>query len=59
MTKFEEWWHEYGSGMRPNIYGPDITKHEDTEEFVKRVAEAAWENSKRINSDNQTHNSKC
>ena len=42
MTTFEEWWFEYGSAMRPE-------EDEDYEQFAQRIAEAAWENSRKIN----------
>jgi len=37
MTPFERWWHQEGSGMRPN-------PSEDVYEFTKRVAMIAWQN---------------
>jgi hypothetical protein len=37
MTKFATWWHEVGSGMRPD-------PNEDTEEFAHRIASSAWHN---------------
>lgn len=42
MTTFKEWWFEYGSAMRQG-------KNEDSEEFAHRIAEGAWENSRKIN----------
>ncbi|MBN2661554.1 MAG: hypothetical protein JXR54_09835 [Tannerellaceae bacterium] len=41
MKTFEEWWFEYGSGMRPE-------PEEDMETFAKRVAKVSWEISSRI-----------
>jgi hypothetical protein len=37
MTNFATWWHEVGSGMRPD-------PNEDTEEFAHRIASSAWHN---------------
>ena len=42
MEKFEEWWHNEGSGVPPR---PD----EDHHEHVKRMCRIAWSNGAYVN----------
>lgn len=37
MDAYQRWWDTEGSAMRPH-------KHEDLEEFARRITEIAWSN---------------